>query len=208
MGGRRAIGPVAERVSNRARDSYHALRRVCRQFVAELPDDRKHGMTSPAADRSTTASSRSRSGLRPSRFVRPLVGVAIAAAVAFGCILPGCESSPARRDSEWPRLFSSTGGALPEPFDLSRVSVHGVGEAPRHHVVRGDTFYSVSRRYGVSVESLLALNPAIAPESLEVGQWLVLPASAASSSKAAVRSVVSTAPTPKQPTPKRETPKK
>lgn len=132
---------------------------------------------------------------RPPRVVRSIVGVVLVAALAIGAVLAGCESTRARRESEWPRLFAATGGALPRPFDVERIPVHGVGEAPRHPVARGDTFYSVSRRYGVSVESLRAVNPAVAPESLEVGQWLILPASAASSSKASVRSIVTTPPT-------------
>ena len=44
------------------------------------------------------------------------------------------------------------------------------------HVVRlGDTFYSIARRYGVSVEQVRAANLGVEPASLRIGQRLLIP---------------------------------
>lgn len=48
--------------------------------------------------------------------------------------------------------------------------------APRTHAVkRYDTFFSLSRRYGVTVEALRAANPSVVPERLRLGQTLNIP---------------------------------
>ncbi len=44
------------------------------------------------------------------------------------------------------------------------------------YVVRaGDTFFSIARRFNVSLDALLAANPSITPESLMVGQQICIP---------------------------------
>lgn len=44
------------------------------------------------------------------------------------------------------------------------------------HVVRlGDTFYSIARRYGVTVEQVAAANRGVEPASLRIGQRLLIP---------------------------------
>lgn len=49
-----------------------------------------------------------------------------------------------------------------------------------HTIQPGDTFSSISRQYGVSVESLLAVNPDLNPRSLKPGQKIRLAAPAKS----------------------------
>jgi LysM repeat protein len=39
----------------------------------------------------------------------------------------------------------------------------------------GDTFYSIARRYNVSLDALLAANPYINPDQLQVGQQICIP---------------------------------
>ncbi|MTI79301.1 MAG: LysM peptidoglycan-binding domain-containing protein [Firmicutes bacterium] len=39
----------------------------------------------------------------------------------------------------------------------------------------GDTFYSIARRYGVSLDDLLEANPGVDPDSLRVGQIICVP---------------------------------
>ena len=46
-----------------------------------------------------------------------------------------------------------------------------------HRVQRGESFWSVSRLYGVSLDALRAANPALAPESLPLGAPLTVPLS-------------------------------
>mgnify|MGYP001819780937 CR=1 FL=1 len=52
------------------------------------------------------------------------------------------------------------------------------GPSSRHVVKSGETFYSISRQYQVSVQSLVAANPSVRPTRLRVGQSLVVNASA------------------------------
>lgn len=42
-------------------------------------------------------------------------------------------------------------------------------------VVSGDTIYNIAKRLGVKVDEILALNPYINPQSLQVGQIICLP---------------------------------
>jgi len=50
------------------------------------------------------------------------------------------------------------------------------GERPaRHRVQWGETFTTIARRYGVSLQDLLEANPDVRPERLRAGQVLLLP---------------------------------
>ncbi|MCL6558349.1 MAG: LysM peptidoglycan-binding domain-containing protein [Firmicutes bacterium] len=40
----------------------------------------------------------------------------------------------------------------------------------------GDTFFSLARRFGVSVEDLIAVNPGVNPDALLIGQQICIPA--------------------------------
>lgn len=42
----------------------------------------------------------------------------------------------------------------------------------------GDTFFSIARRFGTSVEALVAANPGVDPNRLQIGQVICLPTSA------------------------------
>jgi len=44
-----------------------------------------------------------------------------------------------------------------------------------HKVASGDTFWDLSRRYGVSLAVLEAANPRVRPDRLQIGQWVVVP---------------------------------
>ena len=44
-----------------------------------------------------------------------------------------------------------------------------------HTVQKGDTYYSIARRYGVSMASLEAANPGVNPKRLSIGQQLSVP---------------------------------
>jgi LysM repeat protein len=46
------------------------------------------------------------------------------------------------------------------------------GPVVTHTVVAGETFYGISRQYGVSVDRLMAANPDVRPSALRVGQKL------------------------------------
>lgn len=46
-----------------------------------------------------------------------------------------------------------------------------------HKIVPGDTFYELAQAYSTSVDALQAANPAFAPETLPVGETLIIPLS-------------------------------
>lgn len=54
------------------------------------------------------------------------------------------------------------------------------GPSSRHVVKSGETFYSISRQYQVSLQSLMAANPSVRPTHLRVGQSLLVNAPAKS----------------------------
>ncbi|HHW39674.1 MAG TPA: LysM peptidoglycan-binding domain-containing protein [Syntrophomonadaceae bacterium] len=44
------------------------------------------------------------------------------------------------------------------------------------YVIRGgDTFFSLARRFGISVEALMAANPGVDPNNLRIGQTICIP---------------------------------
>ena len=47
--------------------------------------------------------------------------------------------------------------------------------ARTHTVQKGDTYYSIARRHGISTSSLQAANPGVDPRRLRIGQQLKLP---------------------------------
>jgi len=50
-----------------------------------------------------------------------------------------------------------------------------VKSASQHTVVAGDTLYGISRKYGVSVNDLIGVNPGVTPRSLRIGITLRIP---------------------------------
>ncbi len=62
-----------------------------------------------------------------------------------------------------------------------------VGETRQHTVEKGDSFYTLSKKYGVSMKAIEAANPGVNPKKLKINQKLNIPAgrSAAAASAAA-----------------------
>lgn len=44
-----------------------------------------------------------------------------------------------------------------------------------HRVQRGDTFFTLARRYNTSIQAILTANPSLTPRNLQVGQSVVVP---------------------------------
>ena len=51
-------------------------------------------------------------------------------------------------------------------------------DATLYQIRAGDTIYSLARRFGTTVDAILAANPGIRPEALRVGQFVCIPAAA------------------------------
>jgi LysM repeat protein len=45
-----------------------------------------------------------------------------------------------------------------------------------YEIKAGDTFYALARRYGISVEAIMAANPGVDPRRLQIGQLICIPA--------------------------------
>lgn len=69
--------------------------------------------------------------------------------------------------------------------------------AGKHVVAKGETFYSIARKYKVSVSSLLAANPSVKPSRMGVGQSLIIDGNAVASKKSSSSRSTSTASKPK-----------
>ncbi len=67
--------------------------------------------------------------------------------------------------------------------------------AATHTVAAGESFYSISRQLGVSVESLMKANPGIEPTSLHAGRDIRLPAAAEPASRASLAPAAATSTT-------------
>ncbi len=93
-------------------------------------------------------------------------GLVLSAAVLAGC----AGSNKAPISSVGSGAGSATGRAT------SAVPTSGV-----HVVQRGDTLYSISRRYGVPVNNLLSMNNISDPSQIEVGQRIRVASGAVSS---------------------------
>jgi LysM repeat protein len=64
-------------------------------------------------------------------------------------------------------------GALPPPIPTTQVATGLQGD---HVVVKGDSFSTIAKKYGVSVRAIQEANPGVDPLRLKIGQKLVIPA--------------------------------
>lgn len=76
--------------------------------------------------------------------------------LAAGGPAPSSPSSVSRRSDSSETLPPATGGTM-------------------HTVQKGDTYYSIARRYGISPSALEAANPGVNPNRLSIGQRLRVP---------------------------------
>jgi LysM repeat protein len=56
-------------------------------------------------------------------------------------------------------------------------SATNAAEPPSHTIKAGDNFSKIAKLYGVSVDSLIAANPAVKPTAMRLGQKILLPES-------------------------------
>ncbi|MBE0540808.1 MAG: LysM peptidoglycan-binding domain-containing protein [Verrucomicrobia bacterium] len=72
---------------------------------------------------------------------------------------------------------TTTTATAPPQGDVLSVASPVRVETGRTHLVRsGETFYSISQKYGVKLDSLMAANPGLNPKRMQVGQRLTIPA--------------------------------
>lgn len=44
-----------------------------------------------------------------------------------------------------------------------------------HTIIKGDTFWHLSQQYSCTLDSILAVNPGVVPEQLQIGQIVYIP---------------------------------
>lgn len=71
--------------------------------------------------------------------------------------------------------FRRAPGTAPEVLAETPAPVRATAFADRHLVARGENLSSIALRYGVTVESILRLNPRVEANRITAGQWLDLP---------------------------------
>jgi len=76
-----------------------------------------------------------------------------------------------------PSPIPSPGNVVPEPIPrpIPPPPVTGTLE---HIVAKGDSFYSIGRKYGVGMNAVAKANPNIIPTRLRIGQKVIIPAAA------------------------------
>jgi LysM repeat protein len=67
-------------------------------------------------------------------------------------------------------IYSIPTNAAPEPPPFAG------GAATEHAIVKGDTFYDLAKKYGVTMQALKDANPTVNPSKLQLNQKIVIPA--------------------------------
>lgn len=102
-------------------------------------------------------------------------------------------------------LLVPSGGSTAASSPASRASAGSTrvtGDGTRHVVKSGETPGAIAKRYGVSVDELMAANNISDPRRMQIGQELLIPGT--SSATAGSRSAASSAPAETKPAPKPE----
>lgn len=100
----------------------------------------------------------------PARIFAPLALIAAALAV-YALVQPAMESGSAS--------ISQTTSTATTPT-VKKLSPHSLKRAKTYTVKRGDTLSGIAAKTGLSVAHIVALNPAVDPNALGVGQKLKL----------------------------------
>jgi len=66
-------------------------------------------------------------------------------------------------------IYSLQTNAVPEPPPFT-------GAATEHVIVKGDTFYDLAKKYGVTMKALTEANPTVNPSKLQLNQKIIIPA--------------------------------
>lgn len=108
------------------------------------------------------------------RFLRATIVMVVTAALAGACG-PFSEAGPTITLRPRPSATVPPPTATVPPTQPATAEP-GPTPTPFQHVVRsGETLLGIAALYGVSLDSLLALNPGVSPQLLSIGQQLLIP---------------------------------
>ena len=113
---------------------------------------------------------------RQYRWSRPIAGLALVVAVA---LLGACGSATTRVSS--PSITASpTSAPTFNTMPTAGTTAHPSPPLQTYFVAKGDTFSKIARRFGVTVEGLLAANPSLkSPNQISIGDAIVIPTASA-----------------------------
>ena len=86
-------------------------------------------------------------------------------------------SAPSISAGPVPSPIPSPGNVVPEPISTP-IPPPPVTGTLEHVVAKGDSFYSIGRKYGVGMNAVAKANPNIIPTRLRIGQKVIIPAAA------------------------------
>ncbi len=121
----------------------------------------------------------------PAGWLAASLAMAVLIAVACGGeqTAPTSTSRPSSPVAATPSLApTSTPSALPvspTPSEATATPTPTASPATTYEVQAGDTVFSIARRFGTTVEAIVAANSLADPSQIEVGQVLVIPGGAA-----------------------------
>jgi LysM repeat protein len=100
--------------------------------------------------------------------------------VAIFFLQTGCSSQPVSNQPGPPPdlspYFTHTPVTTPSVTQPASQTPAATATPQIYKITRNDTLSSLARRFGISLEALMAANPGVAPEALSVGQTITIPA--------------------------------
>lgn len=93
-------------------------------------------------------------------------------------------TNPPLQDLAQPGLLPASNAVAPSPA-LPVPDATATGTSREYIVLKGDSFYTIGKKFGVSASAIGKANPGVDSTRLQVGQKLVIPAPAASVAAAA-----------------------
>lgn len=122
------------------------------------------------------------SGLPSGAFVRGVVAVfLVAAALALPLLvvrprLPGEHPPPASVAPRRPGPAANPSNPPPATLGGGGTAAPAAPAPQRYTIQAGDTLGAIAAQHGISVEDLIAANPGIDPQRLQIGAEIVIPA--------------------------------
>lgn len=113
----------------------------------------------------------------------PAPGVGSSAAGAPGLAPLPATPTPPPVAPIVPPVVTPPPAVMPEPAPAAPAAP--VAEAKVHVVAKNDSFYSLSKKYGVSMKAIEAANPGVDSTKLKLGQKVNIPAAAPKATKSA-----------------------
>ena len=88
---------------------------------------------------------------------------------------PAATSEPATTPTPTPATPEPTPVATPEPAPEPEPTPDSPAEPIEYEIVAGDTLSAIAVEFDVTVDEIIALNPGLEPDSIQIGQVILVP---------------------------------